>query len=186
MEVQNYLEEAKIQLAPATIQDVQSSWRHIQLSGFEHLGHLIFSYWLLDQPRALDKYCVYYHGTKKAAIQLLPRFRRLGEIYAKRLDVWISTLDDPVRLFLLLYEHGYSHAKKGVTEKCFLEMQPSLLDALATALGTKMTFKIFDQWKAFFEGIFIQIFEGIRGFKEEEVALTRRSTVRHLKPEIRE
>ena len=41
----------------------------------------------------------------------------------------------------------------------FLDMQPSLMDALATALGQKMTFKLYDQWKSFFKLVFEQIFE---------------------------
>ena len=62
-------------------------------------------------------FSVYYHGTKKAAIPLLPRFRRLGEIYAKRISVWVAGLSDPTKLFLILYEHGFNHAKRGVAEK---------------------------------------------------------------------
>ena len=58
---------------------------------------------------------MHYHGDKrKGVVPLLPRFRRLGEIYAKRIDTWVSHLDDPFTLFLILYEHGFNHAKKAV------------------------------------------------------------------------
>jgi len=165
--VESYLAQSTVKLSHATIKAVQASWRNIPSIGFDHLGHLLFSYWLLDQPRVLEMFSVYYHGTKKAAIPLLPRFRRLGEIYAKRISVWVAGLSDPTKLFLILYEHGFNHAKRGVAEKDFLDMQPSLMDALATALGQKMTFKLYDQWKSFFKLVFEQIFEGMRGYSSD-------------------
>ena len=59
-------------------------------------------------------------------------------------------------------------------------MQPSLMDALATAMGNHMTLRLYNQWKAFWKFVFAQIFEvtlkfsGLRrGFVSREKYSTR-------------
>jgi len=169
--VKQFVTECNTRLSDAAIQAIQSSWLHVKTVGFQFFGHLLFSFWLGNQPRALDTYCLHYHGDKrKGVVPLLPRFQRLGEIYAKRIDTWVSHLDDPYTLFLILYEHGFNHAKKAVdiNEKDFELMVPSLMDAISNAMGSKMTHKLFEQWKCFWKYVLTQIAEGLKGYKEED------------------
>jgi len=148
---------------------IQESWQSVVEKGISYFGYINACFFLQAQPKFIEWYARSVYGRKQAELQVLPRVKQLFVRMAWRIRDWMELLDEPKKLFLALYEHGYKHAKMGIREKEFWSMKSSYMDAIAIILDETMTMELWEIWGTFWDFIYAQIFEGMKGFDDEEL-----------------